>query len=294
MLGPLADCLLTRLSSRRDSPGATLVTRRILTPVGPVRAFDSGAAAPALVFVPDGPNVIEHYEELFRMLSPRLRVVCFDMPGFGHSFPQASYTHSLDQGARAVLGVLDALGLACAALAFSCANGFYAMRAAQMAPKRITQLVLSQTPSLEAMHAWTKHVVPWPIRVPVMGQLAGWMVRRKAAKNWYRIALPRGTTRDRFEKPALQALASGGCFCLAGVVQGLARENPSLLAGVNVPCTMLWGDSDRSHRYTDPTSLHSLVPGAEILRFEDCGHFPDIEQPARFAAVVLRKVLSDG
>ena len=106
----------------------------LMTAVGAVRVFDTQSSEPCVVFVPDGPNVIEHYAALFNLLSQQLRVVCFDMPGFGFSLPEPTYTHSLDQGARAVIGVLDALDIERATLAFSCANGFYALRAAQLSP----------------------------------------------------------------------------------------------------------------------------------------------------------------
>jgi pimeloyl-ACP methyl ester carboxylesterase len=240
-----------------------------------------------VVLVPDGPNVIEHYDVLIGLLSARLRVVCFDMPGFGYSLPLSSYGHSLDQGARAVLGVIDSLGIKKATLAFSCANGFYALRAAQLAPERITNLVLSQTPSLTAMQAWTNRVIPWPIRIPVVGQIVAWLSRRKAAHGWYDIALPRTTAKRPFQEKALNALAGGACFCLAGVVQGLARESMVSLSGVTAPCTMAWGTRDHSHRHTDPMSFLELVPKAEVVRFEDCGHFPDLEQPERFADLLF-------
>jgi pimeloyl-ACP methyl ester carboxylesterase len=32
---------------------------------------------------------------------------------------------------------------------------------------------------------------------------------------------------------------------------------------------------------------------ADIVRFDDCGHFSDIEQAARFAALLLQRVLAD-
>jgi pimeloyl-ACP methyl ester carboxylesterase len=145
------DSALARLAARhRTGADGALPTQRIDTPAGTVRVYDSGAhdshtresdtAKPCVVFVPDGPNVIEHYEELIGLLSTQasqqLRVVCFDMPGFGFSFPQAAYQHSLDHGARAVLGVLDHLSIAKATLAFSCADGFYALRVAQLADTR--------------------------------------------------------------------------------------------------------------------------------------------------------------
>jgi pimeloyl-ACP methyl ester carboxylesterase len=50
---------------------------------------------------------------------------------------------------------------------------------------------------------------------------------------------------------------------------------------------MIWGPVDRSHRHTDPDSLRELVPQAEILRFPDCGHFPDLERPDRFAELLI-------
>ena len=292
MFSSLVDSLLIRLSAkqRKGTTGGVLPTRSIDTPVGCVRLYDSGSEKPCVVFVPDGPNVIEHYDVLIGLLSKRLRVVCFDMPGFGYSFPLSSYGHSLDQGARAVLGVLDSLGIKKATLAFSCANGFYALRAAQLAPERIASLVLSQTPSLTAMHAWTSRVVPWPLRVPVVGQVSAWLFRRRVAHGWYGMALPRTTAPKPFQEKALDALAGGACFCLAGVVQGLARERMASLSGVATPCTMIWGARDHSHKYTDPMSLRELVPKAEIVHFQNCGHFPDIEQPERFAALLLEKV----
>jgi pimeloyl-ACP methyl ester carboxylesterase len=303
MLAARIDSALARLAAQhRTGTIGTLSMQRIDTPAGTVRVYDSGVhelhtrdsatANPCVVFVPDGPNVVEHYEELIGLLSQQFRVVCFDMPGFGFSFPPSGYQHSLDHGARAVLGVLDHLGIAKATLAFSCANGFYALRVAQLAPARVSNLVLSQTPSLAAMHAWTRRVIPWPIRVPVVGQIIAWLSRKKAAHGWYKIALPRATSPSLFQQKSGDALSGGACFCLAGVVQGLARESIDSLRGVTTPCTMIWGTLDHSHKHTDPHSLHALVPHAEIVRFEDCGHFPDIEQAARYAAVLVAQVVT--
>jgi pimeloyl-ACP methyl ester carboxylesterase len=292
MLSSLLDSWLARWSAVRHSDGwsSAASVSLIDTRAGSLRLFDSASAKPCVVFVPDGPNVVEHYATLTRLLASELRVVCFDMPGFGFSLPERSYRHSLDQGANAVLAVLDRLEIASATLAFSCANGFYALRAARMAAPRISSLFLSQTPSLDAMHAWTNRVIPWPLRVPVVGQTVAWLSRHKAAHGWYDVALPKTTDREPFRQPARQALAAGGCFCLAGVVQGLSRESAASIQGVSTPCTMIWGDKDRSHRYTKVESLLECVPHAEIVHFDDCGHFPDLEAPERYAKLLLDHV----
>ena len=78
---------------------------------------------------------------------------------------------------------------------------------------------------------------------------------------------------------------------MAGVVQGLARETHASLLGVTRPCTLVWGGLDHSHKLTNPLSLRDAVPHANVVQFDDCGHFPDIEQPARFADLVFRLVL---
>lgn len=291
MLSARLDCWLaarTLASARRRRVAPAF--REVHTATGSLRVTDSGGSGPVVVFVPDGPNVVEHYEALIQRLSPSCRVVCFDMPGFGFSLPGEGYAHSLDQGGRTVLEVLDQLNISRATLAFSCANGFYALRAAQLAPQRISGLVLAQTPSLQAMHAWTERVVPAPLKLPVLGQSLGWLFRRRAASSWYRIALPRGTDAATFREAGLRALSCGACFSLAGVVQGLIREPVNALNGVQTPCTLIWGGKDRSHRDTDPLSILQVVPHADVIRFDECGHFPDLENSARYADILLERI----
>ena len=291
MVSAWIDSWLARLAARGHSMPQGASTRYLDTAAGRIRVFDSGGAMPAVIFVPDGPNVIEHYERLIPLLTPYLRVVCFDMPGFGFSLPSASYTHSLDQGAATVLAVLDALQIERATLAFSCANGFYALRAAKLAPHRINSLFLSQTPSLAAMHQWVQRIVPVLLGIPVLGQLALWFTRKRTAHGWYGAALPKSTEREPFRALARHALQCGACFSLAGIVQGLGRETDDAIGGVTAPCTLVWGPQDRSHLPTPAASLQVCVPQAELVLFDDCGHFPDLEQPQRYAKLLVAHVL---
>ncbi|WP_197339015.1 alpha/beta fold hydrolase [Ralstonia solanacearum] len=290
-MGALVDhCLAKHARGRSTRLQNGLRTTFVETSAGRIRVHDSGSTKPCVVMAPDGPNTIEHYARLIELLSPALRVVCFDMPGFGYSIPAPRYSHALDEGARAILDVLDRLNIGRATLAFSCANGLYAVNAARMAPDSVAGLVLSQTPSLASMQAWVDRTIPWPLRIPVAGQAIAWLFRKKLVKSWYPMALPKGR-KHLFRDAALDAMHGGACFCLAGIVQGLTRETMPSADGLAAPCTMIWGGSDPSHRPTDPTSLHQCVPHAEIEIFEECGHFPDVEAPERFAALLRRHVM---
>ena len=274
----------------RQADALAAQMRWVQTSAGVVRVFDSGGDAPCVVMTPDGPNVIEHYQGLFALLTPHVRVVCFDMPGFGFSAPSSSYDHSLDRGSQAIIELLDALHVPQATLAMSCANGFYALRVARLAPHRVTRLVLSQTPSMQAMHRWTNRVVPGLLKLPLLGQVVSRLFRQKMATSWYRIALPKSTDATPFQHTSRHALRCGGCFSLAGVVQGLLRESVDATLGTHTPCTVLWGAQDRSHRLTDPQTIQRDVPQAAVLVFDDCGHFPDLGNPQRFAQILLAQV----
>lgn len=277
---------LDSLLNRANGAAAPVGTRFVDTRAGRIRVSDTGGNGPVIVTAPDGPNVIEHHAELIALLARDARVVCFDMPGFGFSAPRAGYDHTVDRGAEVVLAVMDALDIREAALAFSCANGFYAIAAAKMAPVRIRRLLLAQTPGFSAMPAWTARNVPQALQTPVVGQLVNRAARRKLAHVWYGIAVNDKPRRDAYRKTAAHALDHGSCFCLAGVVQGLSRVDAAALDGVKTPAALLWGDADRSHAQTRAESLLELLPQARIRHLADCGHFPELEQPQSYFAFI--------
>lgn len=284
MIAAALDSVLSRVNG--TGAGWPADTRFVETNTGRIRVRDTAGTGPVLLMTPDGPNVIEHHAPLIDLLRPHARVICFDMPGFGFSAPRAGYGHTLEQGSDAVLAVMDALGIKQAALAFSCANGFYAIAAAKKAPGRIRRLLLAQTPGISAMPAWTARNVPWSIRTPVLGQLFNRAARGTLAHTWYGMATPDKPQRAEFRSTAARALDHGACFCLAGVVQGLSRADAVALSGVKQPAALLWGDSDRSHKHTRAESLLELLPQAKISHVPDCGHFPDLENPAAYAAFI--------
>jgi pimeloyl-ACP methyl ester carboxylesterase len=63
--------------------------------------------------------------------------------------------------------------------------------------------------------------------------------------------------------------------------------NPQLkqwLGRIRVPTLVLWGDSDRVVSPDYGRAYAGLIPGARFEAIEAAGHYPEIEQPERFAA----------
>jgi len=265
-------------------------TRIIRTTAGRLRVRDTGGDNPVIVMVPDGPCVIEHYEALIAELAGSFRVICFDLPGFGFSYPRPMYDFGLDATVDVVLAVLDASDVSRATLSFSCVNSFYALAVTQAVPDRVERLVLCQTPSKNAMDAWVRHNIPAPLVVPFVGQAAVAAGAKTLATKWFDKALPRDSpVGEQLRQVATHALKNGACFCLASVVQGMLPVKATQLAGTDVPTTMIWGNRDWSHKTTDFESFREHVPNATIEIFDGCGHFPNLERPEQFAECLRRR-----
>lgn len=292
MIGARLDALLYRqLAGRRARAAAAWpdTLSWLDTAAGPLRVFDSGGERAPVLFVPDGPCSIEHYDELIGLLQGEFRVLVVDLPGFGFSPPRPDYTHELHEGALVIAAALEALALPPVTLVASCVNGFYALAAAQLARARIARLILCQTPSLHAMRDWSERIVPPVIKVPVIGQMLNYSGRRRIATAWCRSTVAEHTRRDAFADTARAVLRHGGCYCFAGVVQGMQRcapEDPLLAPPEDLPVTAVWGTADRSHRRSAAGSLQTHCPQAELREFKSAGHFPELEAPEQFAGLL--------
>ncbi len=210
------------------------------------------------------------------------------MPGLGFSYPKPDYDFGLEHGTETLMSVIDALHIERATLSFSCSNGYIAMSMAKNYPERVSRLVLAQTPSvLEMKSQWVDRNVPKIIRIPYIGQAINAGMSSRLATKWFDMSLPKNAPeKEVFVEHALSALHSGGCFCLASIVQGMQNLGDNELSDIEVPTTMVWGNKDWTHRDTKFESLREHVPHCEIHEFADCGHFPNLEQPKAFAALI--------
>ena len=282
MIGHLVDTLRFKFKKNKRKERIQFLR----TDFGNIRYQDSGGNKPVILNVPDGPNVIEHHQELFDKLSVNYRVVCFEFPGIGFSYPNSKYNYSFGSASELVIDIMNRLNIEKAALAFPCSNGFYGMQTASAFPERITRLFLSQTPSIGSMVEWTKKNIPNKLKKPVLGQLINIFSDKKMAKEWYRFALAKKSSIPAYQEISVAALHDGGCFCLASLMQSLLKEKNASLQNVQTPTTLIWGRRDISHRKTKKESIKEHLPNCEIIQFDDCGHFPELESTSRYVEII--------
>jgi pimeloyl-ACP methyl ester carboxylesterase len=262
------------------------------TDYGKIRVFDTKGNLPIIINVPDGPNVIEHQIPLISDLSKDYRVICFEYPGLGFSFPNNKYDYSFSKGSNLLLQVMDCLKLDKVSLLFSCSNGYYAIQAGMERPDRFNHIFLSQTPSIDSIVKWTEKSIPNILKKPFIGQLANLIYADKFAGIWYNYALPKNhLSKEEFANTAQASIKKGGCFCLSSLVQGLNKDRNAELNLKRVPTTLVWGSLDFTHRNTDKDSIKKHIKHCEVIEFEHCGHFPELENRKDYVKLIRERIV---
>ena len=89
---------------------------------------------------------------------------------------------------------------------------------------------------------------------------------------------------------ALDTINQGGHFYLSSLTQGLSKEsNTDLSIDPSIPTTLIYGDNDFTHRPTNFESILDYHNECDIIKFEGCGHFPDLEEPSKFVQILKEK-----
>jgi pimeloyl-ACP methyl ester carboxylesterase len=122
---------------------------------------------------------------------------------------------------------------------------------------------------------------------PFWSQILGFYFKTRKTHLCHKII----TKQRREELMALsqQTLKQGACNPLPTACQCyLVKKVPGWLGKATQPAISIWGKADRSHvrSGTDRTTIREYLPYAQLVDFEDAGHFLEAEMPAKFAAVV--------
>ena len=215
------------------------------------------------------------------------RVIRLDLPGFGLTGPFTgayagqSYTGVNDQ--RFVLDLLDRLGVNRFVVAGNSLGGEVAWRIAAAAPQRVAQLVLVDASG----HDFEPGEIPlaWHIaRLPGLATLAEHLLPRALVAQGLRSVYghPTQVSEALIDRYFELTLRTGN---RAALVQ-LARQLPDApgvahVTGVSAPTLVLWGGRDRVIPPAVAQRFLADIAGARLVMFDDLGHVPQEEDPAR-------------
>jgi 3-oxoadipate enol-lactonase len=238
---------------------------------------DGGAGAPVVLLHPFPFNRRYWAPVAAELSSPNRRVITVDAPGFGESGAAAAFT--IADWADDVAALLDALGLATAAVVGLSMGGYAALAMAGRHGARLAALVLADTraaaDSAEVRRARAEAIA---------------LLDSAGDATYLDRSLPRLLAPEAPAAVLAQARALAETRAdrlLAGIVA--LRERPDRtdeLPAIRCPTLVLAGARDQVVPPEEMRDMSAAIPGARFALLDAAGHLASLEAPGPFLAAV--------
>jgi pimeloyl-ACP methyl ester carboxylesterase len=237
-------------------------------------------------------------------LAPTRRVIRYDLPGFGLTGPDPDHDYSMKRQVDVLVEVLDRLGVERAIIGGNSYGGGIAWQAALAHPERVVGLVLvdasgAPAPDTAATAATAPRSVPIGFRLarmswaaPVLERVLPRSVIESSLRNVY--GDPSKVTPELVDRYFDLATREGNRAALMSRFGG-RREPASTkpVSAITQPTLILWGARDRLIPLAAGERFHAAIPGSEFVVFDDLGHVPQEEDPARTVAALKAFLASE-
>ncbi|HSV51445.1 MAG TPA: alpha/beta hydrolase [Burkholderiaceae bacterium] len=231
------------------------------------------------------------WEGWAKSLRGQRRVIRFDLPGFALTGPNQQDDYSIATYVRFVTATLDQMGVKRFVLAGNSLGGQIAWATAHALPARVDSLVLVDAAGYPFEEASVKPDIPLGFRIARMPGLRLLMeytlprgVVEKSVRNVY--GDPSKVTPELVDLYADMALRAGNRRALARRMDQLNSGNAGDIQKLKVPTLVLWGGRDRLIPLEFGQRFAREISGAKLVVFDDLGHVPHEEDPARTVAPV--------
>lgn len=274
-------------------------TRTVVLSGHELAYLDSGDG-PAVLFIHGLTNSSRSWARLVDTLNTDHRIVAPDLHGHGASAkPVGDY--SLSAHAATLRDLLDRLRIDHVTLVGHSLGGDIALQFCYLFPERVNRLVLvssgglgrSVSPLLRAATLpgaeWVLPLIAsdWVrVRAEAVGKKlarTGWRPSADVTQAWRGFtSLADADSRRAFLATTRSVIDPGGQTVSA-------HHHLPMVA--TIPTLVVWGTRDRMIPAWHATTAHQAFPGSRVELFVGAGHFPHLDEPARFAQL-LRNFLS--
>jgi pimeloyl-ACP methyl ester carboxylesterase len=278
-----------------QAPGAApaLRFRQVHTAVGEISVNEAGAGRAAILIHGLGATKVSLLPTLAALAGEGRHAVALDLPGFGDSEKPLRAAYDAAFFARAVVSLMDSLGIDRADLVGNSLGGRVAIEVALRFPERAGRLGLL-APSL----AWLRGRPLAPVLRLVSPQLGLLQpVPRSLVERIAQAVIGDGASQwtaagvDEFLRSYLTPRGRAAFYAAARHIYLEPPHGPrglwTRLAGLRAPSLFVWGRRDTLVPIGFEAHVREIVPAAEHLAL-DCGHVPQLERPAETHAALAR------
>ncbi|MGV3490440.1 MAG: alpha/beta fold hydrolase [Devosia sp.] len=244
-------------------------------------------AGPVIVLIHGQSANLFGWEAWAEDLARDYRVIAVDLPGHGLTGPDPQSRYSWAGLATSLGALTDELGLDRFTLVGNSLGGAVALSYALARPQQVERLVL-----LDAIGAPREEPKP-PIfeayATPVLGQALTfltpeWIVRQSLESTYGDPAIVTDAEVTQFRAMMLRAGNREAARQIVAYVPD--GEIERRIGEVTMPTLVIWGGRDTwtLPKYADWFDDH--LPNADVVMFDDLGHMPQVENPARTVAAL--------
>lgn len=254
----------------------------------PMNVIELGEGPP-LVFVHGLAGSWQNWLEQLPVFAEGRRVIAVDLPGFGAS-PMPRDRISINGYARALDELCDVLEIESAALVGNSMGGFVTAELAITFPPRVERLVLVSAAGITSEHQREANLIPLMRRIEFMlGFYTAWVAsrseavaRRRRLREATLWAVAKHPSRLPPPLAAEQLKGSGKPGFLDAFAALTSYPIRERLSQIACPTLIVWGDSDQLVPTHDADVFEALIERSRKVIYEDTGHVPMLERPARF------------
>lgn len=263
---------------------------RFMTIAGMEVAYRDEGAGPAILLIHGSASNLRSFDRVAELLAQKFRVIRYDVPPFGLSGPVEKLDLSDVVPSDIPSGLLEALGVKSATVVGTSFGGSIAFNLASEHPDMVDRLIISNSPSDPIGQVNPEELGPTFAAAIEKYGLEGprpmefWVPDLK-----YFYGEPSRLRRETvqqamdFDRP----IPKRNSLAMISVVADNAAVRAAY-AKVSGPVLLLWGGRDPMLPVSAAKTLASYLPEAEVstLLMPDVGHYPAMEVPNRYAALV--------
>jgi pimeloyl-ACP methyl ester carboxylesterase len=232
------------------------------------------------------------WEGWAKALKDKRRVITFDLPGYGLTGPSPDRLYGGERDIAFVLALLDRLGVKRVVLGGNSLGAGLTVRIALLYPERVDRLILVDG-GIWAENAEASFGLSL-LETPGLNWLLAHTLPRYFVRQGLRFAWgdPNKITEELVDRSFELTQREGNRRAL---IDRFTQRRPSPLRArvpeIRQPTLILWGRLDRLVPLEAGERLHKQIAGSQLVVFDDLGHAPEEEDPARTVEAV-KKLLS--
>ena len=224
----------------------------------------------------------DNWTRFSRSLTDDFRVIAPDLPGFGESTRHPDWNYSLPPQSDRVHGFARALGLERFHIAGNSMGGHLAALYTHKYPEQVLSMALFNNAGVDAPEESDLRRALAKGDNPLVAESLEDFDELLAIASYKTPFIPWPIKGVLAQRAMDHAAFNTRVF--ESIVSDRASKLELVLADIDAPALILWGEYDRVLDVSSIDVMRPLLPQAEIVIMKDTGHLPMLERPAETAA----------